>query len=62
MDLDDERRQPVRQMVIGENLTALSVAELELRIATLQKEIERVRTELAAKRAHGDAAASLFKK
>lgn len=61
MDLDDERRQPVRQMVIGENLTGLSVAELEQRIAALQKEIERVKTELAAKRAHGDAAASLFK-
>ena len=62
MDLEDERRQPVRQVVIGEPLTAMSITELEQRVAALEKEIERVRTELAAKRAHGDAAASLFKR
>jgi uncharacterized small protein (DUF1192 family) len=38
------------------------VAELEARIAALTQEIERVREELGAKRAHEAAAAAFFKR
>jgi uncharacterized small protein (DUF1192 family) len=38
------------------------VGDLEERIKALEKEIERVRAELSAKRAHEQAAASLFKR
>ncbi len=48
--------------MIGENLSALSVAELEARIKDLEQEIVRVRAELDAKRRHEDAASALFKR
>ena len=38
MDLDDEPKKPAN-MVIGENLDAISVAELEQRIQALESEI-----------------------
>lgn len=63
MDWDDVRpKTPAKGMTIGENLEALSLAELEARIGQLEQEIERVRAELARKRAHEEAAAALFKR
>ena len=63
MDWDDiTPKKPVAAAVIGESLETLSVAELELRIAELQREIERVKVELEAKRRHEDAASALFKR
>ena len=62
MDLDD--LMPVKKptgVAIGENLSTLSVAELEKRITDLGSEIERVRVELEKKRKHEAAAQSLFK-
>jgi uncharacterized small protein (DUF1192 family) len=62
VDLDD--LMPAKKtggVMIGENLSALSVAELEKRITDLQSEIERVRLELDKKRKHEAAARSLFK-
>ena len=47
---------------LGEDLTTLSVSELEARIGELQQEIERVKSELGAKKAHEAAAASIFKR
>ena len=58
MDLENEPR-PKLQMVIGENLDAISVAELEHRIIALDSEIARIRAEIAKKHA-GKAAADLF--
>ena len=53
MDLDDlmPSKKP-SGVVIGENLSTLSVAELEKRITDLGSEIERVRIELDKKRKH----------
>jgi uncharacterized small protein (DUF1192 family) len=63
MDLDDlmPPKKPGGGVAIGENLSTLSVAELEHRIKDLEAEIERVRVELDKKRKHEAAARSLFK-
>ena len=60
MDLDDAPKKPTN-MVIGENLDAISVAELEQRIQALESEIIRLRDEIAKKQASRDAADSFFK-
>ena len=62
MDWDDLRPQPKPAISIGEPLANLAIAELEARIVALCLEIQRVETELAAKRAHESAAAALFKR
>jgi len=60
MDLDDlPKKKP--DMVIGENLEAISVAELEQRILLLESEIARIRADIAKKQASKAAAASFFK-
>lgn len=48
-------------VMLGEPLATLSINELEGRIAVLNDEIERVRAEIAKKRAHEAAAAAIFK-
>lgn len=62
MDWDDQKPRPAKAITVGENLQDLSVAELDARIAALTQEIERVRVELRAKRAHEAAAAAVFKR
>ena len=62
MDWDDLKPKPKPSVTLGEDLTALSVAELEARIGELQQEIERVKGELGAKKAHETAAAQIFKR
>lgn len=62
MDWDDLEPKPAKSVTLGEDLTSLSVAELDARIAALHTEIERVQAELAAKKAHEAAAASIFKR
>lgn len=54
--------KPKAGAAVGENLATLSVAELEARIAAFEQEIERIKSELTAKRRHEDAANALFKK
>ena len=62
MDLDDLLPpKKSAQTVIGENLSTLSVAELEQRIKDLEGEIARVGLELDRKRQHEAAARALFK-
>ena len=51
-----------RRVTLGEDLKSLSVSELEARIGELQQEIERVKGELGAKKAHEAAAAAVFKR
>jgi uncharacterized small protein (DUF1192 family) len=48
-------------MVIGENLDAISVAELEQRIEALDSEINRLRAEIARKHASRSAADAFFR-
>ncbi|HEX7107652.1 MAG TPA: DUF1192 domain-containing protein [Aestuariivirga sp.] len=60
MDLDDEPKKPTN-MVIGENLDAISVAELEHRIQALESEIMRLRAEIAKKQASRNAADAFFR-
>jgi uncharacterized small protein (DUF1192 family) len=62
MDWDDIKPKPAKGIMVGDNLSALSVAELEGRIKDLEQEIVRVRAELDAKRRHEDAASALFKR
>ncbi|MDX2158572.1 MAG: DUF1192 domain-containing protein [Hyphomicrobiaceae bacterium] len=61
MDWDDARPKPGRSITIGEDLKAHGIAELEARIAALTSEIDRTRAEIAVKKAHSAAAASIFK-
>lgn len=62
MDWDDMKPKVVKGVVVGESLENLSLADLEERVGLLQQEIERVRAELAAKKAHGSAADAIFKR
>ncbi len=62
MDWDDVRQQPSASAIaLGEDLSGVSIAELEHRISALKAEIERVAAELDKKRAHEAAASALFK-
>jgi uncharacterized small protein (DUF1192 family) len=62
MDWDELKPKPPKAITVGEDLKTLSVAELEARIVTFTAELERVRSELQAKKAHEAAAAALFKR
>jgi uncharacterized small protein (DUF1192 family) len=63
MDWDEiQPKKPKTNVAVGDNLSTLSVAELEARIAEFEREIERVNAELIAKRKHEQAASALFKK
>lgn len=62
MDWDDLKPKPKKGVTLGEDLKSLSVSELEARIGELREEIERVQSELGAKKAHEAAAASIFKR
>jgi uncharacterized small protein (DUF1192 family) len=58
---EDEPR-PVQTHEIGQDLSRLSVHELEARIALLRAEIERLEAAKSAKAAHLAAADSVFGK
>ena len=60
MDWDDVR--PVKAITPGEDLSNMSIGELEARVAALETETGRVKAEIAKKKAHESAAAALFKK
>lgn len=61
MDWDEVRPKPAGEIVVGEDLSKLSVAELDARIKDLEVEIERVKAERDAKQRHESAASALFK-
>ncbi len=61
MDLDEPRKKPP-QIVLGEDISALSAHELEKRIARLEEEVARCRAAVAARHATKSAAESFFKK
>jgi uncharacterized small protein (DUF1192 family) len=62
MDWDEPKAKPTQAVTLGDDLKRLSVAELEARILALRQEIERVDSELRAKKAHEAAAAAIFKR
>ncbi|MEM5474548.1 DUF1192 domain-containing protein [Hoeflea sp. AS60] len=61
MFADDDRPKPKRLHEIGCDLTFLSAAELEERIALLHEEIERLKTEKSSKTSSRSAAEGFFK-
>lgn len=61
MEWDEPRPGARAPASLGDNLKTLSVAELEQRITAFAEEIERVKAELARKRAHENAANAIFK-
>lgn len=58
----DDLPRPKQQIIVGTDLSNLSVADLEERIAALKAEIERVEAEAKTKRARAAAADALFKR
>lgn len=58
---DEEKPKPSPRSVIGEDLTTLSLAELEARIATLRAEIARTEAEITRKAAQAKLAQDFFK-
>jgi uncharacterized small protein (DUF1192 family) len=61
MDFDDIRPVKKPEIVIGEDLSLLSLAELENRIQTLEAEIARIREALVGKKSSKAAADSFFR-
>ena len=62
MDWDEVKPKPTMGVTLGGSLENLSVSELEARIVALEAEIERVKANLAGKKAHEAAAAAVFKR
>ena len=63
MDLDDlQPRKKLPDIVLGEDISALSAHELEVRIARLEDEVARCREAIKARQATKSAAESFFRK
>ncbi len=60
--MDEEDLLPRQKKPPKKDLTPLAVAELEAYICELEQEIERARTEIAAKRKQRSGADALFKR
>ena len=62
--MDPEDLRPIKkpEIVIGEDLALLSVAELEHRVHLLESEIVRIREALARKQAGKAAADAIFRR
>lgn len=58
---DEEARPTQQEIVVGADLSKLSVKELEERIGLLKAEIARIEADLAAKQSSRAAADSVFK-
>jgi uncharacterized small protein (DUF1192 family) len=59
---DDEPKKPKRVHEIGQDLSLLSVGELDERIVQLRAEIERLEAELRSKGSTKAAAEALFRR
>ncbi len=58
---EEDRPKPRPDIVIGEDLAAISVDELEKRISLLEAEISRLHAEIASKQATKASAEDFFK-
>ncbi len=61
MDEDEATRPMQREIVVGADLSKLSVEELEERVGVLKAEIARIEADLVVKRSSRAAADSVFK-
>ena len=61
MDWDDKPK-PQRVITVGDDLSTMSIVELDQRVAALKAEIVRVEAERKAKSARNAAADQLFKR
>ena len=61
MDEEEQLAKSKEQVCVGDDLSRLSVDELEARLKLLNQESERVREEIASKKSHKSAAESVFK-
>ncbi len=59
--MDDDRPRPKTTHEIGQDLTLLSVAELDARVALLREEIARLEADRVRKEASRAAASAFFK-
>ena len=59
---DEDAKLKKPKLTLGQELTTLSIAELEDYIATLEAEIARIREAIAGKRGHRGAAEALFRR
>lgn len=62
MAIDDDDPVPRNQPVKPKDLTLLGIAELEAYVATLETEIARARSEIAAKQRQRTGAEALFRR
>ena len=62
MDWDELKPKPAKGITLGESLESLSIGELEARIAALEAEMQRVKDNVARKKAHEAAATAVFKR
>lgn len=62
MEWDEPKAKNTKAIVVGEDLSELSIADLDARVTALKAEIERIEAVAAAKRKHSAAAAQLFGK
>ncbi len=62
MEWDEPKAKPGRIVTMGEDLSNMSVGELEERVRQLREEIARAEASISAKRKHSAAAAELFGK
>lgn len=60
MNLEDLPK-PKHEHVVGENLEAISLDELNLRVQVLKREIERIEAEITRKQHSRSAADAFFK-
>ncbi|MGI9483644.1 MAG: DUF1192 domain-containing protein [Hyphomicrobiales bacterium] len=60
-DDEDARAKKAAELVVGADLSAISVDELKERITLLEEEIARIQAEIAAKQSSKDAAESVFR-
>ena len=57
----DDLPKPKHEHVLGENLEAISLDELNLRVVVLQREIVRIQDEIVRKQVSRSAADAFFK-
>ena len=61
MDWDEAKPRPKAVITMGEDLSVLSIGELDERVAALKAEIGRTEAAAAVKKLQQEAAAALFK-
>ena len=61
MDWDDITHKKKLEIVVGDDLSNISVAELHERVDALTDEITRIRAEIQAKKSTKNAADDIFK-